>query len=44
MVENAVRSALGSGARTADIARNNLKAMTTREMGDAVLREIQKAA
>jgi 3-isopropylmalate dehydrogenase len=44
LVENAVRNALGSGARTADLSRGALKAMTTHEMGEAVLREIQKAA
>ncbi|HVC51103.1 MAG TPA: 3-isopropylmalate dehydrogenase [Stellaceae bacterium] len=44
LVENAVRQALAAGARTADICRADLKAMTTREMGDVVLRAIEKAA
>jgi 3-isopropylmalate dehydrogenase len=45
MVENAVRQALGSGARTHDIrAAASLPGIGTREMGDAVLGELQKVA
>src|SRR6202047_418270 len=44
LVENAVRDALGAGARTGDIAGAAAARLTTREMGDAVLREIEKAA
>ena len=44
LVENAVRRALDAGARTGDIARAPAAGISTREMGDAVLREIEKAA
>jgi 3-isopropylmalate dehydrogenase len=44
LVENAVRRALAAGARTGDIARAATAGISTREMGDAVLREIEKAA
>jgi 3-isopropylmalate dehydrogenase len=43
LVENAVRNALGSGARTGDIATAAAARLSTREMGDAVLKEIEKA-
>ncbi len=42
LVEDAVRHALAAGARTADIAAGAGGGATTREMGDAVLREIEK--
>jgi len=44
LVENAVRNALASGIRTGDIATTGAARATTREMGDVVLREIEKAA
>jgi len=43
LVENAVRGALANGARTADIAAGASSAISTREMGDAVLRELERA-
>jgi 3-isopropylmalate dehydrogenase len=43
LVENAVRGALGAGARTGDIAAGAAARLSTREMGDAVLKEIEKA-
>ena len=43
LVENAVRQALASGARTGDIATGGAR-ISTAEMGDAVLRELEKAA
>jgi 3-isopropylmalate dehydrogenase len=42
LVEDAVRRALGGGARTGDIAAGAGGAIGTREMGDAVLRELAK--
>src|SRR5579884_1424368 len=44
LVEDAVRRALAAGARTADITRAGLSSLTTREMGDTVLGELEKAA
>ena len=44
LVEDAVRQALAAGARTADIAPPDTARLATREMGDAVLRELEKAA
>jgi 3-isopropylmalate dehydrogenase len=43
LVENAVRRALATGARTNDIAGSDAMGVSTRAMGDAVLREIEKA-
>ena len=42
LVEGAVRRALAAGARTGDIARAGAAPIPTREMGEAVLREIEK--
>src|SRR5579872_6355209 len=42
LVENAVRQALASGARTGDIATGGAR-ISTAEMGDAVLRELENA-
>ncbi|HEV2100703.1 MAG TPA: 3-isopropylmalate dehydrogenase [Stellaceae bacterium] len=42
LVENAVRHALAVGARTNDISRPGATGISTRAMGDAVLREIEK--
>jgi 3-isopropylmalate dehydrogenase len=42
LVENAVRNALGAGARTGDIATAAATRLSTREMGDAVLKEIER--
>jgi 3-isopropylmalate dehydrogenase len=42
LVENAVRQALATGARTGDIARAGAATISTRDMGDAVLAEIAK--
>jgi len=44
LVENAVRQALAAGARTCDIAASGGARIATRDMGDAVLRELEKAA
>ena len=43
LVENAVRQTLASGARTGDIATAAAARVSTREMGDAVLKQIEKA-
>jgi 3-isopropylmalate dehydrogenase len=44
LVESAVERALASGARTADIAPASAARVSTREMGDRVLRELDKPA
>ena len=44
LVEKAVRRALASGARTGDIIQPNTGRVSTRVMGDTVLRELEKAA
>ncbi|HTT81666.1 MAG TPA: 3-isopropylmalate dehydrogenase [Stellaceae bacterium] len=44
LIEGAVRRALAAGARTADIAPPSTSRLATREMGDAILRELEKAA
>jgi 3-isopropylmalate dehydrogenase len=43
LIEGAVRRALAAGARTADIAGAGAVRLSTREMGAAVLRELEKA-
>jgi 3-isopropylmalate dehydrogenase len=44
LVENAVRRALAAGVRTGDILHPNTARVSTRVMGDTVLRELEKAA
>jgi 3-isopropylmalate dehydrogenase len=44
LVEDAVRRALAAGVRTADIAQLNMARVSTRVMGDTILRELEKAA
>jgi 3-isopropylmalate dehydrogenase len=44
LVEEAVRRALASGARTADIRQPDTATVSTREMGDTILRELEQAA
>ncbi|WGR93825.1 3-isopropylmalate dehydrogenase [Bradyrhizobium sp. ISRA443] len=44
LLEKAVQTALASGARTADIAEAGAKKLSTVEMGDAVLRALDKVA
>src|SRR5579862_4662447 len=44
LVEGAVRRALAAGVRTADIAQPGASCVATRDMGDAVLGELAKAA
>lgn len=44
LVERAVSAALAHGARTADIARGDDKTLSTTQMGDAVLAELQALA
>jgi 3-isopropylmalate dehydrogenase len=44
LVENAVRRALAAGVRTGDIMQPNTARVSTRVMGDTVLRELEKAA
>ncbi len=43
LVENAVRRALAAGARTNDIAQPGSARVSTRGMGDTILRELEKA-
>jgi len=43
LVEKAVADGLASGARTADIRQPNTSAISTRDMGDRVLRQLEKA-
>ena len=43
LVENAVRDTLAAGTRTADIAALGAAPASTRVMGDAVLRELEKS-
>ncbi len=43
LVENAVRRALAAGVRTNDIAEPDIGGISTRAMGEAVLREIEKS-
>jgi len=43
LVEKAVAQALAAGTRTADIRQPNAASVSTREMGDAILRELEKA-
>jgi 3-isopropylmalate dehydrogenase len=43
LVEDAVRRTLDAGVRTADIAPPGAARVSTREMGDAILKEIEKA-
>jgi len=40
-VERAVKKVLGDGLRTADLAKKGEKAVSCREMGDAVVREVK---
>jgi 3-isopropylmalate dehydrogenase len=44
LVEAAVRRALASGVRTADIMQATTARVSTRVMGDTILRELEKAA
>jgi 3-isopropylmalate dehydrogenase len=44
LVEKAVAQALAAGTRTADIRQPNMASVSTREMGDTILRELEKAA
>jgi 3-isopropylmalate dehydrogenase len=44
LVEDAVRRALAAGARTGDIVQPNTARVSTRVMGDTILRELEKAA
>jgi 3-isopropylmalate dehydrogenase len=44
LVESAVRRALASGVRTADIMQASTARVSTRVMGDTILRELEKAA
>jgi 3-isopropylmalate dehydrogenase len=44
LVEDAVRRALAAGVRTGDIQQPNTARVSTRVMGDTVLRELEKAA
>ena len=44
LVEKAVADALASGARTADIRQPNTASISTRDMGDTILRALEKAA
>jgi 3-isopropylmalate dehydrogenase len=43
LVEKAVAQALAAGTRTADIRQPNAASVSTREMGDTILRELEKA-
>jgi len=44
LVEDAVRKTLDSGVRTADITEAGISPVSTRAMGEAVLRELERAA
>jgi 3-isopropylmalate dehydrogenase len=44
LVEEAVRRTLDAGVRTADITRPGSAQVSTREMGDAILKEIERTA
>jgi len=44
LVEKAVNNALVSGVRTGDIMQPGMKRVSTTEMGNAVLAELQKLA
>ncbi|HEX6442070.1 MAG TPA: 3-isopropylmalate dehydrogenase [Stellaceae bacterium] len=44
LVEDAVQRALAAGARTADIMQPNAARISTKMMGDTILRELEKAA
>ncbi len=43
LVDNAVRRALAAGVRTSDIVQPNTARVSTRVMGDTILRELEKA-
>jgi 3-isopropylmalate dehydrogenase len=43
LVEKSVAKALGAGARTADIRQPNTASISTRDMGDTILRELETA-
>ena len=44
LVEDAVRRALAAGVRTSDITQPNTGRVSTRVMGDTILRELEKVA
>jgi 3-isopropylmalate dehydrogenase len=44
LVDGAVKRVLDAGIRTADIAQPGARTVSTREMGDAILKEIARAA
>src|SRR5438132_4717744 len=44
LIEKAVAQALAAGTRTADILQPGTARISTREMGDTILRELEKAA
>ena len=44
LVEKSVAKALAAGARTADIRQPNTASISTRDMGDTILRELETAA
>ncbi len=44
MIEQAIAGALANGLRTGDIAAPGQKAVGTKEMGDGILRELEKVA
>jgi 3-isopropylmalate dehydrogenase len=44
MVAKAIANVLGQGFRTADIAQDNTRKVGTKEMGAAVLKELQRLA
>jgi 3-isopropylmalate dehydrogenase len=44
MIEQAIAGALANGLRTGDIAASGQKAVGTKEMGDGILRELEKLA
>jgi 3-isopropylmalate dehydrogenase len=44
LIDQAIAGALAKGLRTGDIAAPGQKAIGTREMGDAILSELEKLA
>src|SRR5262249_56653535 len=44
MIDQAIAAALGKGLRTADIKSDGAKVVTTTQMGDAIIAEVEKLA
>jgi len=44
LIDQAIAAALGKGLRTADIKSDGAKVVTTTQMGDAIIAEVEKLA